>query len=401
MSSVRRSGGARSGKPRIVLTITRLIVGGAQFVVLGLCEALRDEFDVHVLCGPEAGSEGSIRADVERLAPVTVVPHLRREIHPVHDVACVAELRRVYEHLEPDLIHSHSSKAGIVSRFASTSQAKVVHTVHGWGHTPVDRPMKKRAFVALERLAARRADALVAVSADVLDEGLALGIGRPEQYHLIPPGVDFRPRSGDFQVAREHARRELGIDSDERVVGWVGRFVPAKDPATLVKTLTRLLDADGGPSRAVLVGDGPLRAEAEEQLARFGRRVLFTGLRRDARELYPAFDVLLHASRWEGQPLVVQEALAERVPVVATRVPGVSDLVGEDGRGFVVEPEDVSALERRVMQVLGEPGLRAPLPTAAIEQLAERNGQRASGVRLAELYRELIDRGPVRAPAAP
>jgi glycosyltransferase involved in cell wall biosynthesis len=383
-------------RPRVVVTITRLTVGGAQLAVLGMCESLKDEFDIHVVCGPDRGSEGSIQAELERLVPVTVASHLRREMHPAHDVACVSQLRRLYARLAPDIVHSHSSKAGIVSRFASDPGVGVVHTVHGWGHTPADGPLKRLAFTTLERRAARRTDALVAVSSDVRDEGLALGIGSPGQYRVIPPGVDFRPRSPEFPEARRRARAQLGIPMDDHVIGWVGRFVPQKDPATLVAAVATLLRTGDASRRAVLVGDGPLRADAERRLAEFGGRVLFTGLRRDARDLYPAFDVLLHPSLWEGQPLVVQEALAERVPVVTTRVPGVSELVSEDPLGFVVEPGDVPALAERVSRMLADPELSAPVPADAIARLAERNGGPAGSAKLAELYREVMRRRPVR-----
>lgn len=389
MSSTLRSRAHESAKPRVVLTITRLIVGGAQLVVLGICQSLKDEFDIHVVCGPDGGSEGSIRAEVERHVPVTVLPQLRRDIHPLHDLASVARLRALYRRLDPDLVHSHSSKAGIVSRFATGSRPRVVHTVHGWGHTPVDPPWKQRVLVGLERMAAARTNALVVVSPEVAEEGLARGIGSRGLYRVILPDVDFHPRSRDFQEARRRARLELGVEAGDRVIGWVGRFVPQKDPSTLAAVLSRLMGAAGnGSTRAVLVGDGPLRAETEAELSRLGARVVFAGLRRDVRELYPAFDVLLQPSRWEGRSLVVQEALAEGIPVVATRVSGVSDLVSDGVQGFVVDPGDVGGLERRVTQVLEDPRLRAPLPAPPVE--AERAGDRTGDAQLATLYRELI-----------
>jgi glycosyltransferase involved in cell wall biosynthesis len=386
-------------KPRVVHTITRLIRGGAQLTVLGTCEALRDEFDIHVVCGPDLGSEGSIREEVERVAPVTVVPELRRNIHPAQDILAIRRLRALYEQLDPAVIHSHSSKAGIVSRFASRSRAGIVHTVHGWGHTPTDSPLRRNAFVALERAAAHSTNALVAVSSDVRNEGLARGIGKPSQYRLIPEDVDYTPRETDFDIARLRAREALGLDPDELVIGWVGRFVAQKDPEALARTLTGLLRSDDKGTRAVLVGDGPLRARTEAALAGLGPRVMFTGLRDDARDLYAAFDVVLHCSRWEGQPRVVQEALAERIPVVATAAAGVRDLVTEGVLGHVVEVGDVAALEARTAEVLADPKRRAPLDQSAIDELSRRNGHLVARALHAELYRELIGTGRAQSAA--
>jgi glycosyltransferase involved in cell wall biosynthesis len=382
-----------------VHTITRLIRGGAQLTVLGTCEALRDEFDIQVVCGPDLGSEGSIREEVESVVPVTVVPELRRNIHPAQDFLAVSRLRALYERLDPAVIHSHSSKAGIVSRFASRSRAGIVHTVHGWGHTPTDSPLRRNAFVALERAAARRTNALVAVSSDVREEGIARGIGKPSQYHLIPEDVDYSPRNPDFAAARRQARETLGLDQDELVIGWVGRFVAQKDPQALARTLSGLLSPGDAGTRAVLVGDGPLRAQTEAAVAPLGERVMFTGLRDDARDLYAAFDVVLHCSRWEGQPRVVQEALAERIPVVATAAAGVRDLVTEGVLGHVVEVGDVRGLEQRTAQVLADPQRRAPLDQSAVDELSRRNGHIVARALHAELYRELIGTDRVRSAA--
>lgn len=382
---------------RIVQIITRLIVGGAQLSVLQLSSALREEgFDVRIVVGPQEGPEGSLRRDAAEIAPVTVVPSLRREMHPAFDVAAVLALRRTLRRLEPALVHTHSSKAGIVGRLAASGrETAVVHTVHGWGHTPNDSFGRRTALVGLERAVARSTDALVAVSRDVRDSGLALGIGRPEQYHVIPEFVDYQPRDPDFVRARATARRRLGQDEGGEIVGWVGRFVDQKDPQTLAGALAELLRRRPR-THAVLVGDGPLRDQVLQRLqaAAVDDRVRFTGLRLDARELYAAFDVLIHPSLWEGQPRVIQEALAERIPVVASRVAGTSDLVLDGATGFLVAARDAAAVADRAGAVLDDPGLRAPLPDEEIQRLANVHGARAARAGHLELYEQLLSRDP-------
>jgi glycosyltransferase involved in cell wall biosynthesis len=378
-------------KPRVVQVITRLIVGGAQLSVLELCRGLREHFDLRVICGPDHGAEGSLREAASEIAPVTVIPTLRREVSPHHDLAALLTLRRVFREGAPAIVHTHSSKAGILGRLAATPEAKVIHTIHGWGHTPDNPGWMSRLFVTLEQVAATHSDALVAVSSDVREEGLRRGIGEPTKYRVIPELVDFEPVAGQFSAARQEARRRLGLADDEEVVGWVGRFVPQKDPETLLGVVERLLAARPG-ARAVLVGDGPLRVEVESEVARQGnaRRTIFTGVRDDARHLYAAFDVVLHVSRWEGQPLVVQEAIAERIPVVATDAEGVRDLVLDGVTGYVIDPGDIHAAAEAVTRVLEGATVRAPLAEAAIEDVARRNGRGIALERHLELYEELL-----------
>ena len=373
----------------MVQVITRLVVGGASLTVKGLCEGLLDRFDIHVICGPDAGSEGSSLEEVQELAPVTVVPSLRRDIHPLSDAAVVRSLRAEYARLRPDIVHTHSSKAGIVGRLAAPRSGAVTHTVHNWGHTPLDAAWRKRTFISLERLVARRTDALVAVSRDVRDQGLRLRIGTADQYRVIPPYVDYRASAESFPAGRAKARARLGLSEDETVIGWVGRFVPAKDPETLTVALREILERRGDGTRAVLIGDGPMRERIERELSPLGERVRFPGRRDDVRELYAAFDVLLHVSRWEGKPMVVQEAIAERIPIVATRVSAIEELV-LPGLGFVVDPGDVAAITQRTLDLLASDEVRAPVSEDRIREVANRDGHEVTIAKHVELYEELL-----------
>jgi glycosyltransferase involved in cell wall biosynthesis len=388
---------SRVAKPRVVQVITRLIVGGAQLSVLELCRGLREDFDVRVICGPDHGAEGSLRDAVSQVAPVTVVPTLRRDVRPPHDLAALLTLRRLLRDGDAAIVHTHSSKTGILGRLAASPQTKVVRTVHGWEHTPDNPGWMGRAFISLEQRAARHSDALVAVSSDVRDEGLRHGIGDAAKYRVIPELVDFKPAAREFSSARQEARRRLGVTDDEEVIGWIGRFVAQKDPETLLGVVQRLL-AERPAARIVFVGDGPLRVDVESEVARQGnaRRTIFTGVRGDARQLYAAFDVVLHVSRWEGQPLVVQEAIAERVPVVATDTEGVRDLVVDGVTGYVVDPGDIHAATVAITRILDGSAVKAPLAESVVDGVARRNGRDIALERHLELYQELL--GAARQP---
>ena len=345
--------GRPADRPRVLHVITRLIVGGAQLTTIRLCEHLADEYDTSLATGPQVGVEGSLHDLAKATSSVSVVPSLRREVHPRRDGRAVRELRRLIDRLDPAIVHTHSSKAGIIGRAATVgSRARLVHTVHGWGHTPEDTFGRRVLLVELERLAARRTDALIAVSQDVMTEGLEQRIGSPDQYHVIAEMVDLRPRQADFAASRRHAREVLGLGQEQPVIGWVGRFAEQKDPRTLIAALSTVLRACGDAT-AVLVGDGTLRAAVERTLdPAIASRVTFTGVRLDVRDLYAAFDVVMHPTLWEGQPHVIQEALAERIPVVSAAVNGTRALVKEGVNGYLVPPADSGALAARTLEVL-------------------------------------------------
>jgi glycosyltransferase involved in cell wall biosynthesis len=268
---------------------------------------------------------------------------------------------------------------------------KLVHTIHGWGHTPADSRLRRAMLIRAERVAARWTDALVAVSSDVRDEGLRCRIGHLDQYEVIPEFVVFRPGDPDFDASRQRARRALGLEDADEVVGWVGRFVPQKDPDTLVRALEQILESRTRV-RAVLIGDGPMRRDTEHRLrgTGVGERVVFAGLRPDVRALYAAFDVLLHTSLWEGQPLVIQEAIAERVPVVATRVTGTDDLIEEGRTGYLTRPGDGEGMAEHALAALEGTGLRAPLATEIVAEVSARHGHELALTRHLALYERLL-----------
>jgi len=382
----------RGARPRVIHVITRLIVGGAQLSVISLAEGLSDDFDIQIIAGPQTGPEGSLQRCAAATAPLTLVDALRREISPRWDPVAVPALRRLLRRLDADIVHTHSSKAGIVGRFAAAPlRARAVHTIHGWGHTPADSRLRRAAFIALERAAARRCDALLAVSPDNRAEGLAHSIGQPDLYHVIPEPVELEPVVPEFMRGRSQAREVLGIDADVEVIGWVGRFVEQKDPDTLARVLIGLL-RDRPASYAVLVGDGPRRGDVETALANaeLSNRVMFTGVAGSARMLMPAFDVLVHPSRWEGQPRVVQEALAERIPVVSARASGIGQLIRDGKTGFAVAPHCPEEMVKAATAVLESAELRAPLTNSSLDELRSTHGRATVLDRHRELYNALL-----------
>ena len=371
--------------------VTELVVGGAALSMLDFSEDLSSEHELVIAHGRlvDPGNAASRRAR-ERF-PTYELPGLARELHPRADLVATRALAGLCRRLRPDVIHTHSSKAGFIGRLGAPPAAAIrFHTIHGWGHTPLDPSSRRTLLIAAERLAARRTTKLVAVSAEVREEGLALGIGRAGQYVVIGAPVDMRPQGDpEFDSARARARASLELPRDAEVVGWVGRFSAQKDPATLVSVLTSLL-AVRHNAYAVLIGDGPERAAVQRQLAAqiAERRVLLSGLRSDVRTLYAAFDVLLHTSAWEGHPRVVREALAERVPVVSARVSGTGELDADPRLGARVAVGDARAFAEALEAILDAPDRRAPIEDRALAPLRATADEPYRLMR--ELYRSAL-----------
>lgn len=383
----------------VLHVITRLIVGGAQentvATVAGLARG--SAWSPRLLTGPETGPEGSL-LDEARAAGVAleILPSLRREIRPLADAraaaALAARFRGGVSLPPPRIVHTHSSKAGLLGRWAG-NRARVpgvVHTVHGWSFHERLPAWRRALFVALERRAARWCHSLIVVSEADLEIGLAHRIGRREQYTLIRSGIDLA-RFACPARSREAVRAELAIPRNATVVGTVGRLSAQKAPLDFVECCLRL-GSEHPDLRFLLVGDGPLRAAVEERVrsSPIAGRFVLAGLRRDIPELLGAIDLFLLTSLWEGLPRVLPQAMAAGVPIVATRTAGAREAIAPGEAGLLVEPGDVGALAASAKRLLDEPGLAAVLVERG--RIASRGfGLEAMLDRIETVYRRCLD----------
>ena len=379
-------------RPRVCHLITRLILGGAQRIALETAAFLaRNDWEVELWAGPETGPEGSLWEEArERGLAVRVVPDLRRAVSPMHDARAYAWLSRAWQAGAFDAVHTHSSKAGIVGRLAAERAGVPVrlHSVHGWAMEPATQPPASWIFTALERRAARSCDALIAVSQAVRDAGLARGIGAAERYRVIHGAVVPGPEPAP--EARREARRELGLPEEAIVFGTLGRLDHAKDPLGAWQALEPLLNGD---SRcwAVFIGDGPLRDRMAEAIARSPsrERVRLAGFRAQGSQLLPALDLFFLASRWEGFPLAVLEAMAAGLPVVSYAVAGVGEAVIDGETGFLASRGDRDLWRRRVKELAEDGPLRVALGAGGRRLVLERFSLETMLARTLALYESL------------
>jgi glycosyltransferase involved in cell wall biosynthesis len=361
---------------RIVTCITRLIHGGAQRIALETAAFLTARgHDAPLWCGPETGPEGSLHREAEnRGVRIRIFPHLRRAVHPWHDALALADLVHALRTERPDLLHTHSSKAGILGREAArrTRVPRVVHTVHGWGFTPRTPGWMIAGFVALERRCAP-VGPMVFVNPGDREAGLLRGIVPHPKSRIIPPGIDLAPYEDEttLRETRREMRRSLGLPDEAVVAGFLGRLSDQKAPEIL-------LDVAAATARSerelhwLVVGDGPMAASLRRRAGAtppLAGRVHWAGLQTDAHRWLAAMDLLLLPSRWEGTPLTLMEAMAAGLPVIASDLPGVRWVL-EGLRKEGAAPGDAPRDARRAASEAG-PEVIFELPTGLLAPIAD------------------------------
>jgi glycosyltransferase involved in cell wall biosynthesis len=379
---------------RILHPITRLIIGGAQenTMLTAVYHNADGRYHVSIVSGPQTGPEGSLIEEIrQRGIPLTIMPELRREISPINDLQAIRKLRRMMIKGGYQIVHTHSSKAGVLGRWAAylAGVPIIVHTVHGWSFHDRMSPVQRQMYVLLEKFAARFSQAVIVVSPRDIEKGLAHGIGHREDYRVIRSGVEL-DRFGHPQTPPAVIRQQLGIPVDALVVGSVTRLSPQKAPLDLVVAFAHI--HQGRPDTwFVIVGDGPLRPDMETALAAAGiaDRVILTGLRRDIPELMAAFDIFVLSSLWEGLPRVLPQAMATGLPIVTTRADGSAEAVADGENGFLVERGQPQALAAKALTLLADEGVRRRMGENGRAR-APIFGARKMAADIDQLYQELL-----------
>jgi glycosyltransferase involved in cell wall biosynthesis len=317
---------------------------------------------------------------------VVIQEHLRSEISLVHDRAAFADLKAFCRTGRFDVVHTHSAKAGALGRLAARDAqvGRIVHTYHGFPFHDFQSRIRRQTYIRIERSLARFTDAFLAVGPAVAAEAIVRRIAPPERVRTIGVAVS-NGRAPDLSDQAE-ARRLLGVPPGMRVVGTVGRLDFQKAPEDFVNALARLHRSD---IYGVWIGDGPLRAKTEKLAARRGLkgRMSFLGERSDVANLLPGLDVFAMASRYEGLPCAIVEAMAAARPVVATAVNSVPNVVITGETGLLVPPGRPDLLSRALAYLIDNPAVADRLGRTGRAHLGDELCPAALGAVLDETYR--------------
>ncbi len=386
-------------RPRVLHIITRLEPGGSSRNTVDSCAAQAEEFDVALLAGPHPGSK-----ELLALLPPSVkyveIPDLRREIAAGRDLRALLALRREIAAFRPDIVHTHTSKAGALGRLAAalyncpSTKTAVVHTPHGhllYGYYGKARSL---VFRLAEMFLALFADRLVALTEGEKRESLAAGIGGAGNWAVVHSGVHLAP------PAKKLTKADLGLPADCVTAGTIARLEPVKGVEYLVRAAARVRDSVPA-LRTVIIGGGALEGELKALAADLGiaDRVLFTGFRGDAAAALGAVDIYVQPSLNEAMGRAPLEAQAMGIPAVVTEVCGLPETVRAGETGLCVRPADTDSLAAAVKVLAITPELRERMGTAAAKWAlsSDENGEARFGPesmnrKLLALYRELLSR---------
>lgn len=382
---------------------TRLIVGGSQENTILSCEGQADAgHEVSLVFGPIYGPEGTMLPRVEAHGGIETfeTPNLVREVSPLRDRRCLRELGALIADWKPDVVHTHSSKAGILGRIAAWAARVpcVVHTIHGLAFHPYQSWWRNAMYIAAERHAARRCHRIACVAEAMREQALAKGIGRREQYEIVYSGMDVEPFLDPVShcgIDASAVRAELDIPADAIVLGTVARLAELKGHDDLLDVLPDLC-ADRPDLRLLWVGDGWWRDRLMARLETIGLRdrVTVTGL--VPPETIPrylqAMDVIVHPSYREGLPRAVTQSLLSGRPAVAYDVDGTREVCLDGETGRLVPPGDRVELGRAIAWMLDNPQQRAEMGARGQAMCRERFSAARMVEHLERLYASVLGR---------
>jgi glycosyltransferase involved in cell wall biosynthesis len=345
-------------RAKVFHVITKLELGGAQKVTLMTLERLpREHYELGLVTGPE----GLLVDWANRIPDLKRVwmPSLIREVRPVEDLTAFWKMVQLFRRERPQVVHTHSSKAGILGRWAARIAGVpfIFHTAHGFGFHDFQRPMVKRFYVWLERVTTKITTKLVVVSFANADKGEKNGVFRPGDWILCRDAISVT----EFMQpgVRRQKLAEWGVPGDKVIVGMIACFKPQKSPVDFVDVAARVLKQNDR-AHFVLAGDGELRPEIEARIREHGieKGITLLGWQTDMPEVYRNLDVVVLTSLWEGLPCVFSEAMAGELPIVATNVDGAREAIVHEDNGFLHEPHDVEGMAQSVLQLVNNPDLR-------------------------------------------
>lgn len=388
---------------KIVHIITRLILGGAQENTLITCKVLADRgHDVTLITGPALGPEGELfeRAQNQKYK-VIVVDKMRRAIHPLLDAASYSQIKKHLKKIEPDIVHTHSAKAGVLGRFAAYSlkapgpnKPYVVHTIHGLAFHAFQNKILNRFYIAIEKAAAKRTDAFICVADAMTEKALAAGIGKPEDFTTAYSAIDEEDFLNPPNIrALAEFRKEYGIGEETVVLVTIARLFELKGHEFVIES-AKALTAKFENCVWLFVGDGNLAEQIRSQikLASLEDKFKFTGLLDPIRIplAIHSSDILVHCSLREGLARVLPQAMLCSKPVVSFDIDGAKEVVNKN-TGRLIEPKNVQQLTTACEELIQNPQLRQTLGSSAREFVKEKFAPDTMVNTIEKVYNRLMN----------
>ncbi len=383
---------------RVCHLITKPELGGAQLTTLSILSNLpKDKYNISFITSPR----GFLSQEFSALKG-HFVPFLVRHINPIADIIAFIHIFLIYRSQKYNIIHTHSSKAGILGRLAALLynltrrlcnvecvKCNVVHTVHGWSFNDYQHPIVKNLFIFLERIAARFTTRIICVSKSDIEKGLKYKIAPRDKFVLIKYGIPLAEFKKPVVNILEK-RKELGIKNQDPVIGMISCLKPQKSPLDFIKASVRICEKMPD-TNFLLVGDGVLKNRCKKALAPtpLNGRFIFSGWRRDVSEILDIMDVVVLTSKWEGMPIAIIEALCKGKPVVVTDTGGTRELVQDGINGYLAQPGSYEEIADKTIKILKDKQHFSVMAENASASIDERFDSATMVNEVDRLYRSL------------
>ncbi|MDD5738625.1 MAG: glycosyltransferase family 4 protein [Candidatus Pacebacteria bacterium] len=355
-------------RQKILQIITLSNWGGAQRVVFDLADNLdKEKFEVEVACSPNGLLVEKLRA---RNIKVYEIKNLVRHLSPIDDTKAFFTLKKIIKKGKYDIVHCHSAKAGFLGRMAGklAGVKKIYYTVHSWSfYNKGEYGFAEKVFLLMEKIGSLGVSKIICVSNRVMADGVRNKIAKPKKFLLIKNGIDF-----NVENKRDEIRVSYGIKSKEIVVAMVSRLAYPKDPFLFLQIACEILKQEKN-IRFILVGDGSLSNKCHDFVAKekLEEKILLVGEKSpiEARELFLAFDIFVLLSQFEGLPITILEAMFAGLPVIASNVGGISELIDSEKGGFLVRNNYFKEIKESIYYLIKNPRIR--------KQMGDYNSQKA------------------------
>jgi glycosyltransferase involved in cell wall biosynthesis len=374
-------------------------LGGAQENTLITCKGLAARgHDVTLITGPALGPEGQLFEQTKNQKYKTIViDKLRRQINPVYDIPAYKEIKKLLAEIKPDIVHTHSAKAGILGRFAAHSlknRPKIIHSVHGLSFHEYQNPLLNKFYIAVEKAAAKKTDAFICVADAMTEKSLAVGIGRPEQYTTAYSAIEEEQFLNPItNQSRNDFRKNYNIPQNAIVLVTIARLFHLKGHKYIIESAKELA---GRFENAIwlFVGDGILKDQLQNQIASFGLtdKFRFTGLLPVEKMplVIQSSDILVHCSLREGLARVLPQAMLCGKPAISFDIDGANEVVNPD-TGRLVEPKNVEQLTEVCAELIANENLRTKLGLAGREFVKEKFSPKTMVDKIENVYKKLIE----------
>ncbi len=378
--------------------ITRMIIGGAQQNTLFTCEDQHRDFgdEVTLITGPAIGPEGSLMDRAREVGfRIIEIPELRRSIYPLMDWVSYRRLIETFRELRPDIVHTHSSKAGIIGRYAAAKAGlPAVHTIHGASFHRGQSALAFNVYCQLERWAARKTDVFLSVCDSLTDQYVEAGIAPRDRFTTVYSGMDVDPFLNPSR-SRDEVREQLGLQPDQIAVAKVARLFHLKGHKFLIEAARTVIDRCPNV-RFVLIGDGILREQFEQRISELGlsEHFILTGLvpPEQIPELVNAAEIVAHTSEWEGLARVLPQALISGKPVVSYDVDGAREVVIPGETGYLLPVEEIAGLADAICELAESPELRIRLGENGRARFTDVFRHQTMTAQIRDVYQQVLAR---------